>query len=54
VGHALPLHEAVNALLLSERGRRDLALRFYSKERLFSVQARREFVAPDRLGLKHI
>jgi hypothetical protein len=31
-----------------------LALRFYSKERLFSVQARREFVAPDRLGLKHI
>ena len=54
VGHDLPLFKAVNALLLSERGRRDLALRFYSKERLFSVQARREFVAPDRLGLKHI
>ena len=54
VGHALPLHEAVNALLLSERGSRDLPLRFYSKERLFSVQARREFVAPDRLSLKYI
>ena len=54
VGHALPLHEAVNALLLSERGSRDLPLRFYSKERLFSDQARRTFVAPDRLSLKHI
>ena len=54
VGHALPLHEAVNALLLSERGSRDLPLRFYSKERLFSVQAQRTFVAPDRLSLKHI
>jgi hypothetical protein len=54
VGHALPLHEAVNALLLSARGSRDLPLRFYSKERLFSVQARRTFVAPDRLSLKYI
>ncbi len=54
VGHDLPLYKAVNALLLSERGSRDLPLRFYSKERLFSVQARREFVAPDRLSLKYI
>ena len=54
VGHDLPLYKAVNALLLSERGSRDLLLRFYSKERLFSVQARRTFVAPDRLSLKHI
>ena len=54
VGHALPLHEAVNALLLSERRSRDLPLWFYSKERLFSVQARRTFVAPDRLSLKQI
>ena len=54
VGHDLPLFKAVNALLLSERGSRDLPLRFYSKERLFSVQARREFVAPDRLSLKYI
>ena len=54
VGHDLPLYKAVNALLLSERGSRDLPHRFYSKERLFSVQARREFVAPDRLSLKYI
>ena len=51
VGMALPLHAAVNALLLSSRGRRDLPLRFYSKERLFSVQARRGFVEPDRARL---
>ncbi len=47
VGMEQPLHEAVNALLLSNRGRRDLPLRFYSKERLFSVPARRGFVEPD-------
>ena len=28
-------------------GRRDWPLRFYSRERLFSVEARRTFVAPD-------
>jgi hypothetical protein len=38
---------SVNALLLSERGRRDWPLRFYSPERLFSVEARLEFVPPD-------
>ena len=41
------LTEAVNALLKSERGRRDWPLRSYSRERLFSVEARRRFVAPD-------
>ena len=51
VGMQLPLHEAVNALLLSHRGRRDLPLRFYSKERLFSVNARRGFVEPDHASL---
>jgi hypothetical protein len=51
VGMQLPLHEAVNALLLSHRGRRDLPLRFYSKERLFSVHARRGFIEPDRASL---
>jgi hypothetical protein len=51
VGMALPLHAAVNALMLSSRGRRDLPLRFYSKERLFSVQARRGFIEPDRASL---
>ena len=37
----------VNALLLSEIGRRDWPLRFYSRELLFSVPARRGFVEPD-------
>ena len=37
----------VNAMLLSDVGRRDWPLRFYSRELLFSVAARRGFVAPD-------
>jgi len=41
------LHELVNDLLQSPMGRRDWPLRFYSAERLFSVEARRKFVAPD-------
>jgi len=47
VGPLMFLHEAVNSLLLSPRGRRDLPLRFYSKDLLFSVAARRGFVQPD-------
>ena len=46
-----PLHELVNELLLAPRGRRDWPLRFYSRERLFSVEARRDFVAPDVAAL---
>jgi hypothetical protein len=42
-----PLHELVNELLLSPMGRRDWPFRFYSPERLFSVEARRNFVPPD-------
>ena len=42
-----PLHETVNELLLSPMGRRDWPLRFYTGERLFSVQARRHFLPPD-------
>lgn len=41
----------VNALLASEAGRREWALRFYSRELLFSVEARRGFVKPDRAPL---
>lgn len=41
------LTDAVNALLVSDRGRRDWPLRFYSREKLFSVEARRGFVSPD-------
>ena len=54
VGVDMPLFEAVNALLLSARGRRDLPLRFYTKELLFSVPARRGFVEPDRASLSEI
>src|SRR5690348_8103042 len=46
-----PLHELVNELLLSPMGRRDWPLRFYSRERLLSVEARREFIAPDVAAL---
>jgi hypothetical protein len=41
------LHEIVNRLLLSPMGRRDWPLRFYSRERLFSVEARLSHVPPD-------
>jgi len=41
------LVEAVNALLMSEIGDRRWPLCFYSKERLFSVDARRGWVEPD-------
>jgi hypothetical protein len=45
------LAERVNALLVSPIGRRDWPLGFYSRELLFSVPARRGFVAPDRAPL---
>ena len=41
------LHDLVNELLLSPMGKRDWPLRFYSRERLFSVEARRCFIPPD-------
>jgi len=46
-----PLHELVNGLLLSPMGRRDWPLRFYSKERLFSVEARKAPIPPDLASL---
>jgi hypothetical protein len=46
-----PLHELINELLLSPMGRRDWPLRFYSRERLFSVEARRGFIPPDLAAL---
>ncbi len=42
-----PLEETFAALLASPRAARDFPLRYYSKERLFSVSARREWIAPD-------
>ncbi len=41
------LTERVNAMLLSDVGHRDWPLRFYSRDLLFSVAARRGFVEPD-------
>jgi len=48
------LAERVNGLLSSPAGRRDWPLAFYSRERLFSVTARRSFVEPDRAPLPYI
>ncbi len=45
------LVDSVNALLAAPAGRRDWPMRFYSEARLFSVEARRGFVPPDRAGL---
>jgi hypothetical protein len=42
-----PIHDLVNELLMSPMGRRDWPLRFWSKERLLSVEARRGWVEPD-------
>ncbi|QDP20616.1 hypothetical protein FMM02_09950 [Sphingomonas xanthus] len=47
VGSDRPIHELVNALLRSPVGRRDWPLRFWSRERLMSVEARRGYVEPD-------
>lgn len=42
-----PIHTLVNRLLHSPMGKRDWPLRFYSPDRLMSVQARRRFIEPD-------
>lgn len=44
---ATTLVERVDGLLGSDEGTRDWPLRFYSKDKLFSVEARRGFVEPD-------
>lgn len=46
-----PVHELVNQLLLSPMGWRDWPLRFYSRDLLFSVEARRHLVEPDVAAL---
>jgi hypothetical protein len=42
-----PLVDKVNRLLEAPEGRRGWPLRFYSRERLFSVEARLRLIAPD-------
>ncbi|HLZ74236.1 hypothetical protein [Phenylobacterium sp.] len=44
---SLPLHEVVDALMASRLGRPDWLLAFWSKDRLFSVEARRSWIEPD-------
>jgi hypothetical protein len=50
---ALPLMAKVNDLLEAQEGRRDWPLRFYSPERLFSVEARLGRVEPDLRPFPH-
>lgn len=45
------LGDRVNLLLTSEIAPRDWPLRFYSREWLFSVEARRKWMEPDRAAL---
>ncbi|QUD86723.1 hypothetical protein [Phenylobacterium montanum] len=44
---SVPLHEAVNAMLLTPLGRPDWILAYWSKDLLFSVGARRGWVEPN-------
>jgi hypothetical protein len=44
---AVALVEKVNALLAAPQGRRDWALRLYSRDRLFSTDARLGYLPPD-------
>jgi hypothetical protein len=46
-----PLHAALNELLESDFGRSDWLLAYWSKSLLFSVAARRAWVAPDLKAL---
>ena len=48
----LPLYEVCNALMESPLGKSDWILTYWSREKLFSVEARRSWVEPDLLGLK--
>ena len=47
---SLPLVEKVNALLRAPEGRREWPLRFYSRDLLFSREARLRFAKPDLTG----
>jgi hypothetical protein len=51
VATSMALYDLVNALLQPPTGQRDWPLRFYSRELLFSVEARRRFAPPDLAAL---
>jgi len=46
-----PIHDMVNELLMTPMGRRDWPLRFWSKNRLMSIEARRAWIEPDLAAL---
>jgi hypothetical protein len=46
-GESAPLHSVANDLLASELGRSDWLLLYWSRARLFSVEARRLWIEPD-------
>jgi hypothetical protein len=54
IAQDMQLLEKVNSLLQSERGKRDYLFKFYSKDLLFSVEARRCHVAPNILPLEKL
>lgn len=45
---SLPLNEIAKRIILSPLGDRDLPLNYWTKEKLFSVEARRVWVDPDK------
>ena len=49
----VPLHAALTELLVSPYGRSDWPLTYWSRERLFSVAARRAWVEPDLSAFTH-
>ncbi len=46
-----PLHDVTNKLVASPLGRSDWLLAHWSRKRLFSIQARREWLEPDLVPL---
>ena len=51
---SVALFQTVNALLLSPLGRRDLPLKHYTRERMFSAEARCAFIPPDIVPLNDL
>ena len=50
-GESAPLYSVVNSLLASELGRPDWLLLYWSRARLYSVEARRVWIEPDLILL---
>lgn len=46
-----PLHETIDALMAGPLGRSDWLLTYWTRDRLFSVEARRDWIAPDLAAL---